>query len=266
VTDTNYRGVAAPDGAAARAGEPAPEPMGAPADRSTAGPSGPAAADGPRKGLKQVVADDFSLAESLGGVRGVVEAVLPGVVFVTAFVITRELMIPLVASLGVAVVTCLIRLIQRTPVTQAVSGLLGVAIGAVWAWRSGDARDVYAWGLYVNAAYAAAIVVAILVRWAPIGVLVELLRGRDMGWRTDPARAAMRRRYVIASWMWAGVFALRLLVQVPLYLADAVAALGVARLVMGLPLFALAAFLTWALVREPPSAEARTKAGPDERP
>ena len=211
-----------------------------------------AGADGARTGLKQVVAEDFSLAESLGGVRGVVEAVLPGVVFVTAFVLTRELMVPLVASLGVAVITCLIRLLQRTPVTQAVSGLLGVGIGAVWAWRSGDARDVYAWGLYVNAAYVAGIVVAILARWAPIGVLVEMLRGRDMGWRTDPARAALRRRYVIASWLWVGVFALRLVVQVPLYLAGAVAALGVARLVMGLPLFALAAFLTWALVREAP--------------
>ena len=266
MTETNDRGGTAPDGDAAHAGEPNPEPTGAPADGQTTGPADPVAADGPRKGLKQVVADDFSLAESLGGTRGVVEAVLPGVVFVTAFVITRELMIPLVASLGVAVVTCLVRLIQRTPVTQAVSGLLGVAIGAVWAWRSGDARDVYAWGLYVNAAYVTAIVVAILVRWAPIGVLVELLRGRDMGWRTDPERAAMRRRYVIASWMWAGVFALRLLVQVPLYLADAVAALGVARLVMGLPLFALAAFLTWALVREPPSAKAPAEVEADERP
>ena len=131
---------------------------------------------------------------------------------------------------------------------------IGVGIGVIWAWRSGQAEDFYAWGLYVNGAYALGILVAVLVRWAPIGVLVELLRGRGMAWRTDPAMAGLRRRYVIASWLWVGVFAARLAVQVPLYLAGEVAALGVARLVMGLPLFALAAWLTWVLVREPASA------------
>jgi hypothetical protein len=41
---------------------------------------------------------------------------------------------------------------------------------------------------------------------------------------------------------------LRLLVQLPLYLADAVVALGVARTAMGLPLFALGLWLTYLLV------------------
>ncbi|MGC5627153.1 DUF3159 domain-containing protein [Georgenia sp. Z1344] len=217
---------------------------------------GAAGAAGRRSGLGQVVAEDFSLAESIGGVRGVVEAVAPGAVFVTAFVITRELTIPLVASLAVAVLLCAVRLVQRTPLTQALSGLLGVGIGVVWAWRSGQAEDFFAWGLYVNGAYALGLLIAILVRWAPIGVLVELLKGRGMQWRTDPELAPLRRRYVAASWLWVGVFAARLAVQVPLYLSGEVAALGVARLVMGIPLFALAAWLTWALVRERPAATA----------
>ncbi|MGO1509801.1 MAG: DUF3159 domain-containing protein [Actinomycetaceae bacterium] len=224
-------------------------------DEPEQGAPGAAALVQGRRGLGQVVAEDFSLAESIGGPRGVVEAVLPGVVFVTAFVLTRELTIPLVASLAVAVVLCLVRLVQRTPLTQALSGLLGVGIGVVWAWRSGDAEDFYAWGLWVNGVYALGILLATLVRWAPIGVLVELLRGHDMSWRTDPARSSLRHRYVLASWLWVGVFAARLTVQVPLYLASEVAALGIARLVMGLPLFALAAWFTWALVRTPPGAE-----------
>lgn len=239
---------AAPDPAAA---EPASLGTSALADR--------------RKGLGQVVAEDFSLAESIGGVRGVIEAVAPGAVFVTAFVLTRELAVPLVASLAVAVVACVARLVQRTPLTQALSGLLGVGIGVVWAWRSGQAEDFFAWGLYVNAAYAAGILLATVLRWPPIGVLVELLRGRTMGFRTDPAMAVLRRRYVAASWLWVGVFTLRLVVQVPLYLAGEVAALGVARLLMGLPLFALAAWFTWALVREPqadPEDDVEVSGGP----
>ena len=54
------------------------------------------------------------------------------------------------------------------------------------------------------------------------------------------------------------MFAARLLVQVPLYLAGEVALLGIARLVMGVPLWGLTLWLTWLLVRgvgrtQPPS-------------
>ena len=47
------------------------------------------------------------------------------------------------------------------------------------------------------------------------------------------------------------MFALRLGVEVPLYLAgqDALGALGVARLVAGVPLFALTLWFIWLLVR-----------------
>ena len=59
--------------------------------------------------------------------------------------------------------------------------------------------------------------------------------------------------------MWAGLFLLRLAVQVPLYFAGAVVALGVARTAMGLPLFALGIWLTWLMVRRTP-AQARASA------
>ena len=49
--------------------------------------------------------------------------------------------------------------------------------------------------------------------------------------------------------MWAGLFSLRLAVQLPLYLAGAVVALGVARIAMGVPLFAIGIWLTWLLMR-----------------
>ena len=49
-----------------------------------------------------------------------------------------------------------LRLVQRTPVTQAVGGLLGVLVGVVWAWQSGRAEDYFAMGLWTNAAYSLA--------------------------------------------------------------------------------------------------------------
>lgn len=205
--------------------------------------------DGPRRGVRALTASDFSLEESIGGVRGLTEALAPGLVFVVVFVVTRELAPTLIASTAVALVAVVIRLIQRTPLTQALSGIFGVAIGVVWAWRTGDANDYFAFGLWTNGAYLLGCLVSILVRWPVVGVVVELLTGRGTGWRSDKA---LVRRYAVATWLWVALFGVRLLVQLPLFLdGGEVGWLGTARLVMGVPLWALTLWLTWVLVRRP---------------
>jgi hypothetical protein len=198
-----------------------------------------------------VVGEEFSFADAVGGVRGMVESSAPGLVFVVVFVATRGLTASLVASLAVAVAAVVVRLVQRTPVTQALSGVLGVGIGVAWAWWTGRAQDYFAGGLIANAGYLAAMVGSALARWPAVGVVVALLRGESMAWRTDPGLANERRAYVWSTWVMAAVFALRLAVQVPLYLAGQAVALGTAKLAMGLPLFAVALWLTWRLVASP---------------
>lgn len=226
----------------------------APAARAdAAGPdaAGPgAAAAEPLRGLRAVTGEDFRFADAIGGVRGLVESTLPGLLFVVVFVATRELTPALVASVVVALAAVVVRLVQRTPVTQAFSGVLGIAVGVAWAWWSGRAQDFFAGGLLANVGYLVAMVVSIAARWPAVGVVVALLRGEDSAWRTDPERSHERRRFVWATWVMAAVFALRLAVQVPLYLAgeSAVAALGTAKLAMGLPLFAVGLWVTWLLV------------------
>jgi hypothetical protein len=56
--------------------------------------------------------------------------------------------------------------------------------------------------------------------------------------------------FTVATLLWVGLFAARLLVQYPLYLVNNLGALGVARLIMGLPLYAAVLWLNWLLVRE----------------
>ncbi len=226
--------------------------------------------DGAARGVRALAGEQFSVAEAVGGVRGLVESVAPGLVFVVVFVATTDLTWSLVASVAVALVAVVARLAQRTPLTQALGGLLGVAIGVVWAWRSGDAQDYFAWGLWTNAAYLVALLVSLAVRWPLVGLVVEGLRSGfgggtssaegpaagspepggfarwARGWRSD---RALLRRYAAATWLWVGLFAVRLAVQVPLYLEGSVGWLGTARLVMGLPLWALVLWLTWVLVR-----------------
>lgn len=227
------------------------------------------APDAPARGMRQLTAEEFSLTESVGGVRGVVETLLPGVVFVVVFIATRELMPTILSALGVALLAVVVRLAQRTPVTQAFSGVLGVAIGVVWAWRSGDVEDYFLFSLLTNAAYLLVCLVSILVRWPGVGVVVELLRSslaatredekadggseatvRDIfggwsAWRRDPVAV---RRYAIATWFWVALFGVRLAVKTPLYLDATTEWLGIAHLVMGVPLWALTLWGTWVVV------------------
>lgn len=215
------------------------------------GDRGPDQGPAATRGLRAALGDDFSFADAIGGVRGLVESTAPGLVFVVVYVATRALTASLIASLAVAVVAVVVRLVQRTPVTQALSGVLGVAIGVVWAWWTGRAQDYFAGGLLANAGYLLAMLVSLAARWPAVGVVVALLRGESMAWRTDPDLAHERRRYVWATWVMAAVFALRLAVQLPLYWGAQVAALGAAKLAMGVPLFAVALWITWLLVASP---------------
>jgi hypothetical protein len=79
-------------------------------------------------------------------------------------------------------------------------------------------------------------------------VIVGALDGEGNSWRGDPVRT---RLFALATWVWVVLFSLRLAVQLPLYLAGEVVALGVARTAMGLPLFALGLWITWRLVHRP---------------
>lgn len=201
----------------------------------------------PVAGVRQIASDEFSLDAAVGGWRGLVESIAPGLVFVVVFVAVREIGPALVAALAVAFAAVVARLVARTPLTQALGGTLGVVIGVVWAWRSGAAQDYFLWGLVTNAAFALGVLASILARWPVVGVVVGALRQEGTAWRADPAH---RRRYTAASWLWFALFAIRLTIQVPLYLSAEVAWLGTARLVMGVPLWALTLWGTWVLVRE----------------
>ena len=229
------------------------DPAATPEDPAAA-PLEPAATPARATGMRALTGEDFSFAEAIGGVRGLVESVLPGLVFVVVYLatggsVTQRLTFALVASAGCALGAVVLRLVQRTPLTQALSGVVGVAIGVVWAWRSGEAENYFALGLWTNAAYGLAALVSVLVRWPLVGLVVGLLKSEGTAWRRDPARDAERTRYTWATWLWVAMFGARLAVQLPAYLTGDVAVLGAARLAMGVPLWALTLWLTWLLVR-----------------
>ena len=194
------------------------------------------------------------LAEAVGGVRGVVETSLPSVAFVVAYAASgSDTELSATVAVGLALAIALARLVRRETPRHALAGLIGIAFAAFIATRSGKAENFFLPGLLANAAYAAAFLVSLAVRKPLVGVIAaQLDREQHRDWREDRTRY---KAFVRATWMWAGLFGARLLVQLPLYLAGAVVALGVARTAMGLPLFALGLWLTWLLVRvrQPPA-------------
>ena len=104
-------------------------------------------------------------------------------------------------------------------------------------------------GLLVNVVWLVVVLISMLMRYPLVGVIVAAVTGCGMDWRKQPGER--RRRYYLATWLLAGMFSLRLIVEVPLYLAGASAltALSIARLALGTPLFLLAVWLIWLLVQ-----------------
>ena len=188
-----------------------------------------------------------TIAEAVGGPLGIAETAVPAIAFVVAYTISgSDTNTAAAVAVGLAVVLAVARLVRRESPRHALSGLIGVGFAAFIATRSGKAEDFFLPGLLFNAAYASALLISIAVRWPLIGVIVTKLDGEDNSWRDDPRRV---RAYRLATWLWVGLFSLRLLVQLPLYLAQEVVALGIARTAMGLPVFALGLWLSWLLVR-----------------
>ncbi|CAN5158152.1 DUF3159 domain-containing protein [soil metagenome] len=187
-----------------------------------------------------------ALLKAMGGVRGLVESILPGLAFLVIYTVTKQVAVSVLIPVGLAVVFVVLRAITRTPWTSALAGVIGVALSAGLALITGDAKDNFVLGFFLNGAFLLALVVSLLARWPLIGVIVALIRGEGPGWRADAARF---RVATIATLLWVGLFALRLIVELPLYFADNTSALATLKLILGVPLYAGMLWVTWLLVR-----------------
>lgn len=205
-------------------------------------PSADDAADGVES-VEDVRQEALLLERALGGWRGIIDSGLPTVVFVIAYLVSgSDLRASLIAAVGAGVVIVVWRLVRRQPLQQVLAGFIGLLIAAWFSSRTGRAEDVFLPGMLLNIGYGAAFLISILVRWPLLGIAMGYLTGEGTSWRGEPD---LRRVYAAASWIWVGVFGLRLVVQVPLYLAGAVAPLGVAKVILGWPLYLAGAYATY---------------------
>src|SRR5690606_11151734 len=113
-----------------------------------------------------------SLASLLGGRRGAIDATLPPVAFVVAWLVSAESIA--VAGTAAIVVAALVagwRLQHGARPRAMVVGLLATCVAALIALRTGRAADFFVVQVLSNAASALAWAVSILVRWPLLGLV-----------------------------------------------------------------------------------------------
>ena len=202
-----------------------------------------------KAGLHRSSNGNIDVLKTAGGIQGIAESILPGLVFLIVFTIDRaNLSAAVIASLAVAAVFTAARLIQRKPLTQALAGFIGVGLSAWLATSTGKAENFYVLGFFTNIGYIVAMAVSVAVRWPVVGLIFGMIRNEGFEWRKDPKRV---KAYAIGTWVIVAVLVLRLVVQVPLYFMgeQGLAALATTRLLMGTPLYILGVWIAWLLTR-----------------
>jgi hypothetical protein len=204
------------------------------------------------------------LGQALGGRRGMVEAAVPTLAFTALWLTTRDLTLALAASIGVALVELVMRLVQRSTVKFVLNAMVGIAIGWLFvhlaASRGGSADDqalaYFLPGLIYNAGYAVVFGLTCLIGWPLVGFMIGSVTGDPTAWHDDKQVVRLCSRL---TWLLVLPCAVRAVVQGPIWLAGhsgsisadtAVATLGVLKVAMGWPLqLAALGAMSWLLGR-----------------
>lgn len=209
-----------------------------------------------------------TVMKAFGGVRGMIDMTLPGLVFIVTYNITHKVPAAAWAALALSALFVVARLLKRETVQHAFSGVFGVAIGAWISMKTGKAENFYLPGLLWNVGYCIGLAVSALVRWPLIGIMLGPVTGEMFTWRKEnPGRLAA---YTKATWAWVMIMGIKPLILFPLYFTHNVNLLGWLKVALGIPPLLLAMYVTWQiLLKAPPPIKAQLDEEPEpgqERP
>jgi len=202
------------------------------------------------------------LSSALGGARGSFETALPTVAFVVAWVWTQDVIIAVGASVAIVLTLLVVRLVMHQTPRYVLSAVFATAIAAFFALRSGKAEAAFLPGILMSAGWGVATLISVLVRWPVVGFMVAAgdpkMAEDPTAWRRDRGLVAVCQRLTMVLVV---LYAVRVVVMFPLYLAGQVALLGVAKVALGWPAYLCAlAVMGMILVR------GKTPLSPSERP
>ncbi|MEU9999282.1 DUF3159 domain-containing protein [Streptomyces sp. NPDC050848] len=201
-----------------------------------------------RQASKEVT--EAALFEAFGGLRGMIETVVPGLLFVTIFTINKNLHISAIAALAVSLVLVAVRLIRRDTVKHAFSGVFGVAFGVVFAMMTGNAKDFYLPGMLYTLGLALAYIITTIAGVPLIGLILGPVFKENLSWRTrNPGR---KKAYAKASMAWGLILLAKCAILFPLYWWADTTQFGWVLVALKIPPFLLAVYLTWVFLAKAP--------------
>jgi hypothetical protein len=194
---------------------------------------------------------EAALSEAFGGVRGMAETILPGLLFVMIYTINQDLHSAAIAALAVSLVLVAVRLVRRDTVKHAFSGVFGVVIGVVFSMFTGDAKNFYLPGMLYGVGTGVAYIVSALLGFPLIGLILGPIFKENLSWRTrNPGR---KSAYMKASWAWGLIFLAKYAILFPLYLWGDTTQFGWVVIALKLPPMLLAIYLTWIFLSKAPA-------------
>ncbi|KNB51272.1 DUF3159 domain-containing protein [Streptomyces caatingaensis] len=195
-------------------------------------------------------ATEAALFEAFGGVRGMVETTVPGLVFVAVFTVGRNIHTAAVAALALSLLLGVARLVRKDTLKHAFGGVFGVAFGAVFAMMSGDAKNFYLPGMLYTLGLAIAYIVTSLAGYPLLGLILGPIFKENLSWRTrNPGR---KRAYTKASWAWGLILLAKSAILFPLYWWGDATQLGWVKVALGIPPMLLSVYLTWIFLAKAP--------------
>lgn len=190
------------------------------------------------------------MSNSLGGRRGILEAVVPGIAFTIAWLVTKNISTALIAGGALAVLALLIRLLQRSDLRHATNAVIGIALGwaavKLIAGNGGSvehqALAVFVPGVIASTVRVVVVVISCLIRWPLIGFLMSIGSHDPFAWHRDPQVVRLCTRITL---LYALPEAILVLLEGPLVIAGwtgamnadaAVSTLAIIKLGLGWPL------------------------------
>ncbi|WP_163789021.1 DUF3159 domain-containing protein [Mycolicibacterium aichiense] len=180
-----------------------------------------------------------------GGWHGLADALGPHAVFLAVYLATQQIGSATCAALALAVVLALIRLLSRQPVRTALAGAALIVVSALVVVTTGDGTDFYLLDIVRTSVLSFILIASLLIRRPLVGVLVGPVIA-DPRWYSDRVQ---RRAYDLCTVIWAAAVVARSAVKIPFYLDDNVVALGIASMVMGVPLLLVTTYLQLRILR-----------------
>jgi hypothetical protein len=178
------------------------------------------------------------LSSALGGARGSFETAAPTVAFVLAWTWRHDVWAAVTASAAILLVLLVVRLATRQTVRYVLSAVFATAIAAYFALRTGKAEAAFLPGILTSAAWGVASLFSVLVRWPIVGFMVAAgdpqMAKDPTAWRRDRGLVRVCQRLTMVLVV---LYAIRVVVMFPMYLAGSVTLLGISKVVLGWPAY-----------------------------